>query len=97
MYDPTFQYTGLVSLINCFCFNFCAVEASGIFEENDMDGDTNNLPTTSNNVEVTISVPGKKKKCGKPYVVLFTFKCIYFNYVYCIYMHVLYRTLRDSI
>ena len=30
-----------------------------------------NIPSTSSNVEVTLTVPGKKSKCGRPYVMYF--------------------------
>ncbi|CAB3998693.1 DNA repair complementing XP-C cells [Paramuricea clavata] len=42
-------------------------EVSGIFDDSDAENVTSDMPSTSSNVEVTLTVPGQKKsKCGRP-------------------------------
>ena len=41
-------------------------EVSGLLDDNAAESGMDNMPSTSSNVEVTLTVPGKKTKCGRP-------------------------------
>ena len=78
------QRTGFLALQIHYStkLSFHFLEVSGLFDEDAEENAMDNTPSTSSNVEVTLTVPGKKSKCGRPYVISFhIFKDFMFHHI----------------